>query len=67
MPLSLDEALVFPAQVLRRTSDQITLAAGKSIEIRTKSPTVTVLDATVPVGKLWTIQILITVEETVPV
>ncbi len=66
MVLTLDEALVFPTKTLRRTSDQITLAAGKSIEIRTKTPTVTILDATVPAGKIWTVQILITVEETVP-
>lgn len=66
-PLSLDEAIILPAKVLRRAADQIVLAAGKSIEVRTKTPTVTFLDATVPAGKIWTIQVLITVEETIPV
>jgi hypothetical protein len=66
MALTLDEAVVIQAKTLRRCSDQIVLAAGKSIEIRTKTPTVTVLDATVPAGKVWTVQVQISVEETTP-
>lgn len=55
---------VTPARWTWTGNERFTLAAGKRLEIRTKTPTETLLDVEVPAGKQWTVYVSVTCDET---
>ena len=52
-----------PERILRDGIETVTLAAGKKLEIKTKTPVATVLEYEVPPGKTATIVLRVTITE----
>lgn len=64
--MDLTELIVKPQQSFRRDSDSFTLAAGKTLKIEWSPGGTELLNATVPDGKEWHVQIDVRVEEDTP-
>jgi hypothetical protein len=61
--MELSEGIAAPAKISYAGTENLELAAGKHLQLRTGSPIETLLDGVVPAHKKWIVNVVVSIDE----